>query len=109
MKTERTERNPRVSRDDRESQHHQSTDRVYGVMPVLEALRAGKRTIDHIAIADGVRHERLSELLELARAVRVPIRKVPRAELERALGALTHQGVVAKIAAARYTDADDLL
>jgi len=109
MKTGKPERNSRATHDDRESQHHPSTDRVYGVMPVLEALRAGKRTIEHIAIADGIRHERLSELVELARTARVPIRKVPRTELERTLGALTHQGVVAKIAAARYTDADDLL
>jgi 23S rRNA (guanosine2251-2'-O)-methyltransferase len=99
----------------RNHRHHdemaasQSSDRVHGVMPVIEALRAGKRSIEHIVIAEGVRHERLHELLELAAGSRVPIRRVARAELERTMGATTHQGVVAKIAAARYSDADDLL
>src|SRR6185295_107316 len=60
-------------------------------------------------IAEGVRHERLNELLELARSARVPIRRAPRVELDRTMGAATHQGVVAKIAAATYADADELL
>ena len=95
--------------NEQDSRGSQSTDRIYGVMPVVEALRAGKREFEHIAIADGVRNERLSELLELAKAARVPVRRVTRAELERSIGNATHQSVVAKIAAARYAIADDLL
>jgi 23S rRNA (guanosine2251-2'-O)-methyltransferase len=87
----------------------QPSDRIHGVIPVVEALRAGRRTIEHISIAEGARHERLRELLELAKAARVPVRKVSKIELERALGNATHQGVVARIAAARYADADELL
>jgi 23S rRNA (guanosine2251-2'-O)-methyltransferase len=87
----------------------QSTDRIHGVIPVVEALRSGRRTIEHISIVEGARHERLRELLELAKAGRVPVRKIPRSDFERALGNVTHQGVVAKIAAARYADADELL
>jgi len=79
------------------------------MMPVIEALRAGRRTIEHILIAEGVRHERLNELLELARAARVPIRRVPRAELDHSAGAVTHQGVLARVAAAKYSDPDQLL
>src|ERR1700730_5211509 len=90
-----------------ESIGRQVSERVHGVIPVVEALRAGRRTIEHISIAEGARHERLRELLELAKAARVPVRKVPRIDLERALGNVTHQGVVAKIAAARYADADE--
>jgi 23S rRNA (guanosine2251-2'-O)-methyltransferase len=84
-------------------------DRIHGIIPVVEALRAGRRTIEHISIAEGARHERLRELIELAKAARVPVRRVPRIDLERAVGTVTHQGVVAKIAAARYADADVLL
>jgi 23S rRNA (guanosine2251-2'-O)-methyltransferase len=86
-----------------------SSDRIHGVIPVVEALRSGRRTIEHISIAEGARHERLRELLELAKNARVPVRKIPRSDFERALGNATHQGVVAKIAAARYADADELL
>jgi 23S rRNA (guanosine2251-2'-O)-methyltransferase len=34
---------------------------------------------------------------------------VPRLDLDRSLGEVRHQGVVARIAAARYADADDLV
>jgi len=86
-----------------------SQDRIHGVIPVVEALRSGRRTIEHIAIAEGARHERLRELLELAKNARVPVRRVPRIDLERAAGGVTHQGVMARIASARYADADELL
>ena len=88
---------------------HSVSDRIHGVIPVVEALRAGRRSIENISIADGARHERLRELLDLAKDARVPVRRVPRIDFERMLGNATHQGVVAKIAAARYADADDLL
>src|SRR5215470_7804761 len=86
-----------------------STNRVYGLIPVLEALRAGRRNVEHISIAEGVTSNRLHELLELAKQARVPVRRVPRIELERGVGNITHQGIVAKIAAARYADAAQLL
>ncbi|MCU1267177.1 MAG: rRNA ((2251)-2-O)-methyltransferase RlmB [Acidobacteria bacterium] len=99
------------SRNESEETRQSATpaDRIHGIIPVVEALRAGRRTIEHISIVDGARHERLRELLDLARAARVPVRKVPRIDLDRAMGTATHQGVMAKIAAARYADADDLL
>lgn len=84
--------------------------RLYGVAPVLEALRAGQRPIEQITIAEGAQHFRLRELLELAHRSNVPVRRAPRIELERAVGAqVNHQGVVAAVAAARYTDAEELL
>ncbi len=84
--------------------------RLYGVAPVLEALRAGTRPFEQITIAEGVRHFRLTELFELAHRLNVPLRRAPRAELERITGAhVNHQGVVATIAAARYADADEFL
>jgi len=84
-------------------------DRIHGLIPVVEALRAGRRTIEHIAIAEGAGHERIRELIDLARAARVPVRRVPRGDLDRIVGTATHQGVVAKIAAARYADAEKLI
>ena len=84
-------------------------DLVYGVNAVLEALRAGKRQIETITILESARPDRLKPLLDLAREKRVPIHRVPRFDLDRSLGDARHQGVVARIAAARYEDADDLL
>jgi 23S rRNA (guanosine2251-2'-O)-methyltransferase len=84
--------------------------RLYGVAPVLEALRAGVRPLEQITIAEGAHHFRLRELYELAERLNVPVRRAPRIELERSVGAeVNHQGVVAIVAAARYADAEELL
>lgn len=87
-----------------------SSVQLYGVSPVLEALRAGARPIEHITIAEGAQHHRLRELLELANTANVPVRHAPRHTLARLAGMnANHQGVIASIAAARYTDTYDLL
>jgi 23S rRNA (guanosine2251-2'-O)-methyltransferase len=82
---------------------------IYGLIPVLEALRSGHRPLQQITIAEGARHERLKELLELAKLARVPVHRAPRLALDRALPGLTHQGVMARTAAAGYYDAEELL
>jgi 23S rRNA (guanosine2251-2'-O)-methyltransferase len=81
------------------------SDLVYGPNAVLEALRAGKRQIEAITILESARPDRLKALLDLARQKGVPVHRVPRFDL----GDVRHQGVVARIAAARYADADELL
>ncbi len=84
--------------------------RLYGVGPVVEALRSGKRQIEHITIAQGVHDHRLRELLELANDAKVPVRRAPRNKLDREVDSnANHQGVIAGIAAATYADASDLL
>lgn len=83
---------------------------LYGVLPVLEALRAGHRRIERITIAEGAGGARFAELFELAREFRVPVRRAPRAELQRMASAgATHQGVVAQVAAVAYAEADALI
>jgi 23S rRNA (guanosine2251-2'-O)-methyltransferase len=89
--------------------HSDSTYTIYGLIPVLETLRVGHKQLEHIAIAEGARHERLRELLELAKRNRVPVHRVPRLALDRAVPGVTHQGIVARSAASHYRDADELL
>lgn len=86
-----------------------SDARLYGVLPVLEALRAGNRRIERITIGEGVHVARLQELIELARAADVPVHRAPRAELHRIAAGANHQGVIANVAPASYHDPDALL
>jgi 23S rRNA (guanosine2251-2'-O)-methyltransferase len=86
-----------------------ASNTVYGLKPVLEMLRAGGKQLQQITISDAARHERMKELLELAKQARIPIHRVPRNAIDRLLPGVTHQGVVARVAAAKYSDADDLL
>ena len=82
---------------------------VYGVQPVLELLRAGRRPVERVIVAEGAHEARLHEIMELARAAGVPVRRVPRAEVQRLAPGANHQGVVASVAAARYLTSDELL
>lgn len=87
----------------------ESSNLIYGVNAVVEALRAGTRQIESITILESARPDRLKSLVELARQKGVPVHRVPRWDLDRTLGEVRHQGVVARIAAAKYADTDDLL
>ena len=88
---------------------HEEQNVVYGVNAVLEALRAGKRQVETVVILQSSRPDRLKSVLELARAHGVPVQRVPRLDLDHRLGEARHQGVMARIAAAHYADADELL
>ena len=87
-----------------------SRNLIFGMLPILEALRANSRRIEKILIADGAREHRLSEIMDLARAAHVPFQKVSRESLSKLVepGA-NHQGVIAFTASADYADADELL
>ena len=82
---------------------------IYGVLPVLEALRAGNRRIERLVIADSARHERLREILDAAKQAHIPFRREPKAALDRLSQNANHQGVIALVAAAQYADADAIL
>ena len=82
---------------------------IYGLLPVLEALRSGRRQIEKILIAEGAQPARLTELTLAARAARVSITKTKRAALDKTAEGANHQGIIAIVAAARYANADDIL
>jgi 23S rRNA (guanosine2251-2'-O)-methyltransferase len=84
-------------------------DLLYGVNPLLEALRQGGRIPTEIVVAEGARDERLRELTDLAESRNISVKRVPRSTIDQAVGNTNHQGVMARVAAARYADGDDLL
>lgn len=88
---------------------HDEQHVVYGVNAVIEALRAGKRQVETIVVLQSARPDRLRTVLDLAREKGVPVQRVPRLDLDHKLGEARHQGVMARIAAAHYADADELL
>ncbi len=67
---------------------------IYGLNPVLEALRAGRARRVRVA----QRHDqRVQAVLQLAGQVRVPVEHVDTRELEHAARGGAHQGVVAEV------------
>ncbi|QQS41543.1 MAG: 23S rRNA (guanosine(2251)-2'-O)-methyltransferase RlmB [Acidobacteriota bacterium] len=96
---------------DRKTGHDEKPSGVlFGVMPVLEALRSGSGRLEKVLIAEGKPHQRIREIKALAREQGVPCRSVPRSVIEREAGReANHQGVLAYAASAGYADADALI
>jgi len=67
---------------------------IYGVHPVLEALRAGTVRRLRVAARAG---DRLRELIELAASAGVRVERVPPEAIDRLAHGVTHQGVVADV------------
>jgi 23S rRNA (guanosine2251-2'-O)-methyltransferase len=79
---------------------------IYGINPVLEALRAGR--VKELRVA-GRTGGRVAGLIEGAERAGLPVRRVDAAELDRLARGGAHQGVVAQLAAAAQYDVADLV
>ena len=82
---------------------------LFGINPVIEALKAGSRSFDYVAVMAGRRDARAQLIFETARDAGVPVRQVSRDQLERLAGTHTHQGVVAVTSEKQYSDIDSVL
>jgi 23S rRNA (guanosine2251-2'-O)-methyltransferase len=77
---------------------------IYGVRPVIEALRGGRRKVFEILDSSGN-----EEVAEAAAASGVPLERVPRAQIEKLARGAAHQGVAARVGAYPYSDLDEIL
>ncbi len=83
---------------------------LYGLSPVLEALRAESRRIDKVLIADGAKEHRMAEIIDICRTRSIAWNQVPRDSFAKHLdGNVNHQGVIAFAASADYVSTDDIL
>ena len=79
---------------------------VYGLNPVLEALRAGR--VERLRVGDRA-DRRVEQALSLARQKNVPIERVDAATLERASRGGVHQGILADVEALRDYSVEQLV
>ena len=83
---------------------------LYGRQPVREALRAGRRQIYKLLLAEGLKPTGIvGEIVALARQVEVPVQAVSRHELGRLGGDANHQGFAAEVSGYPYAHLPDLL
>ena len=80
---------------------------LYGRNPVLEALRAGRRSIHRLLVARGTHG--LDELIQAAQRRHVPVELLDRHRLDQLSGDRHHQGVLAEAEPFAYVHLDDLL
>jgi 23S rRNA (guanosine2251-2'-O)-methyltransferase len=84
-------------------------DKIFGINPVLEALKAG-RPVQRLLVAEQRKQDRdVLSILRLARDAGIEVRTVSRDALNREAPHAAHQGVVALVAARKYVTLDDIL
>jgi 23S rRNA (guanosine2251-2'-O)-methyltransferase len=85
------------------------TDKIIGINPVLEALKAG-RPVQRLMVADQRKQDRdVQAILRLAREQGAEVRFANRDALNREAPGANHQGVIAVAAAKQYADLYDIL
>jgi 23S rRNA (guanosine2251-2'-O)-methyltransferase len=70
---------------------------LYGLHPVEEALKAGRRRIVHVLVARERHDDRLSRLVSECRLAGVRVRQEAREQLTQLAGTSGHQGIVAVV------------
>ena len=83
------------------------SDLIYGLHAVREALRSGTRPLLRLLLSRQDRQ--FADIVQLAKAARVPIHLEPPPALDRLVPHGRHQGVIGVVAAKRYAEIDDIL
>lgn len=82
-------------------------DRISRLNPLLEAVKSSPKRINKIFIQKDRRHEKISEIIHLAKASDIPVLFVPKQKLERLVS--SHQGVVALVSPKEFSSLDEIL
>jgi 23S rRNA (guanosine2251-2'-O)-methyltransferase len=80
---------------------------IYGRNPVLELLRAGKRTVNKIILSQTARGSAIDEIVKLAKLKGIAVHNVPPEKLDK-FGE-NSQGVAAEVSAIEYAELSDLI
>jgi 23S rRNA (guanosine2251-2'-O)-methyltransferase len=84
-------------------------DKIFGIKPVIEALRAG-RPVQRVLIAEQRKSDQeVQEIIRFARGGGIEVRMTTRDALNREAPNALHQGVLAVVAAHEYATLDDIL
>ncbi len=81
---------------------------IYGINPVIEALKGERLALNKILVAEGKESPALRILQQLAREKGLPVHRCPREFLNKETGSEHHQGVLAYPAGTAYASWEDL-
>lgn len=79
---------------------------IFGMNPVLEAIRSHPDRIHYIAVAKGAHTNRV---FDAAKKAGVPVRILPPDQIDRLAGRGVHNGVIADVSEAAYADFDEVI
>lgn len=84
------------------------TEILYGIHPVFEALKAGRRKCFEIYVAKDKIPKRLGKVAGLAESLKIPVKKITISRLESLTGTGQHQGIGALVSPYPWTRLDDI-
>jgi len=83
---------------------------LYGNWPIVEALRADRRKMDQLLIAENLEEKGLlGEIIQMAREHSIPMKRVQRRILDDISNESNHQGVVMRVGGYPYAELHDIL
>jgi 23S rRNA (guanosine2251-2'-O)-methyltransferase len=85
------------------------TETLYGIHPVFEALKAGRRNIYEVYVAKKKTSRRLGPVLALAESKKIPVERITPSQLKSMAGTDLHQGVGAKTGPFPLTKISDIV
>jgi 23S rRNA (guanosine2251-2'-O)-methyltransferase len=86
------------------------TEKLYGRRPVLEVLRANRRQISRLVVAEGVdKSKRIADSIAWARSDGIAVQLKPRSTLDSMVRGANHQGIVAEVSPYPFVDLHEVL
>ena len=85
------------------------TEILYGIHPVFEALKAGRRKIFEVYCASEKSPKRLGKVAALAQSLNIPVKKTNISQIESLTGTGQHQGIGAMVSPYPLTGIDDIV
>jgi 23S rRNA (guanosine2251-2'-O)-methyltransferase len=79
---------------------------IYGLNPVLEAIRSHPQRIHYVGVARGAKTQRV---FDAAKKAGVPVRILPGEQIDRLAGRGVHNGVIADLSEAAYANFDEIV
>jgi 23S rRNA (guanosine2251-2'-O)-methyltransferase len=82
---------------------------LYGIHPVLEALKADRRQFFELYVEKQKASKRIQKIVALAESKRLPLKKIGSVEFNALLGTDAHQGIAARVSPYPFTAIGDML
>jgi 23S rRNA (guanosine2251-2'-O)-methyltransferase len=82
---------------------------LYGINPVLEALKAGKRRCHKIVVKEENSNTRIESALALARSLKVAVVTLPKKEFQQQYGNYAHQNIIGYFSTRKPLELKDLI
>ena len=85
------------------------TEILFGIHPVTETLRAGRRTVIEVFIAQTGSSGRFNEVRSRARSLNIPVQRAKPSWIQSLSGTAAHQGIAARVSPYPFATISELM